>query len=221
MKENSRFVVLFLFLFFTGCGNMAPLPGNSVNEAFDFDLTDPDDIARWEASSYNFYHSKIKVVPLNYFHGLLGSEEAKPPQKVGIEICEAQTNGIAPEQQQALDDFIEHEKEIHAAVRKAVYQYYQEAYPAFKQGSELGKALYGGTEKIDDIIPPIKDGTELDSIVEFTQILIHPVIDGKAPIGIELFGNWDENYGIGIQLLNGEVTDISNAYGALPAPKQK
>lgn len=220
MKENLCFVVLFLFLI-TGCGNMAPPPGNPANEAFDFDLSDPEDIARWEASSYNFHQSKIKVAPLKYFHGVLGNEEPKPVKKVGIEICEAQANGITPEQQQALDYFTEHEEQIHAAVRKAVYQYYKEAYPDFKKGAELGKALYGGTERIDDIIPPIKDGTELDSIVEFTQILIHPVIEGKAPIGIELFGSWDENYGIGIRLLNCEVTDIGNAYEALPAPKQK
>ncbi len=180
------------------------------------ELTDPDEIAAWEASDSNFFHSKIKVVELRYFYGTLGNDEPKPLRTVAIEICEAQNNGITPEQQQALDDFVKNEKAIHAAVRNAIYQDYQKWHPATKEGFQDAAALYGSLENIEEELPPIVDGTELDEITDFSQILIHPVIDGKVQLGVELFGKWDPLEGIGVRLQNGQIVDIGNAYEALP-----
>ncbi len=199
-----------------GCGGEVPPQEEAMDGPSMLELTDPDEIAAWEASPENYDHSKIKVVELRYFYGTLGNDEPKPLRTVAIEICEAQKNGITPEQQQALDDFVANEKAIHAVVREAIYQDYQKWYSVNKEAYQHAAALYGGLENIEEELPPIVDGTELDEITDFSQILIHPVIDGQVQIGIELFGKWDPLEGIGLRLQNGQIVDIGNAYEALP-----
>lgn len=213
MNYYGLFITMFL-LTVVGCGNDDPQPDDPANDFSMLDLTDPDEIADWEASSDNIDHSIIKVVKLRYFYDALGNKEPKPPRSVAIEVCEAQTNGITPEQQRALDFFIENERDIHATVRKDIYNYYQDLYPDIKKAQEHASALYGGPENIDDILPPIVNGTELDQIVDFASICINSTGDGKATIGIQAFGNWDIN-GIGLRLQDGKVVEIGNAYVGL------
>lgn len=213
MNYSALFVAMFL-LTVAGCRNDDPQPGDPANDISMLDLTDPDEIAHWEASSDNIDHSKIKVVKLSYFYDALGNKKPKPPRAVAIEFSKSKLNGITPEQQQALDFFIENEREIHATVRKAIYNYYQVLYPDNKEAQEVASALYGGPKNIDDVLPPILNGTELDQIVEFASIRINSTTDGKATIGIEAFGEWDIN-GIGLRLQDGEVVEISNAYVGL------
>lgn len=213
MNYSAVFVAILL-LTLVGCANADPQLDNATNDSSMLNLTDPDEIAHWEASSDNIDHSKIKVVKLSYFYNALGNNEPKPTRAVAIEISEARLNGITLEQQQALDFFIENERDIHATVRKAIYNYYQDLYPDIKKAHEHASALYGGPANTDDIPPPILNGTELDQIVNFASIRINSTPDGKATIGIEAFGKWDIN-GIGLRLQDGEVVEIGNAYVGL------
>tara|TARA_R110002167_G_scaffold238067_1_gene443188 strand:- start:6726 stop:7391 length:666 start_codon:yes stop_codon:yes gene_type:complete len=217
LNRFQYFILVFILVItIAGCGGDVPQQEEAMDELSILELTDPDEIAAWEASDSNFFHSKIKVVELRYFYGTLGNDEPKPLRTVAIEICEAQNNGITPEQQQALDDFVKNEKAIHAAVRNAIYQDYQKWYPATKEAFQDATTINGSLENIEEELPPIVDGTELDEITDFSQILIHPVIDGKVQIGIELFGKWDQLEGIGLRIQNEQIVDIGNAYEALP-----
>lgn len=209
---------LFLLIITAGCGGDVSPQEDVPDPLSMLKLIEPERIAAWEASDHNFYHSKIKTVELSYFYDTLGNNEPKPPHTVAVEICGAQKNGIAPEQQQALDFLIENEKEIHAAVRQAVYAYYKEVYPHMKQDLEKTIKHFGATQevKIDEELPPIVDGTELDEITDFSHFYIHPVVDGKAQTGIEMFGKWDPLDGVGIRLQDGKIVGVSNVYDAMP-----
>ncbi|WP_145211080.1 DUF6985 domain-containing protein [Gimesia alba] len=213
MNQFLLYVVI-LVMIPAGCSRDVPPPDDVMNVSSMLELTDPEAIAQWEASADNISHSKIEVVELSYLYDTLGNTEQKSPRAVAVEICEARQNGITPEQQQALDFFVTNEKEIHTTVRKAIYQQYQESYPDYKEAYQQAAELYGGPNNIEEELPPIISGTELDQLIDFAAIRINPAKDGKATIGITAFGEWDIN-GIGIRLLDGKVIEIGNAYVGL------
>ncbi|WP_417395890.1 hypothetical protein [Gimesia chilikensis] len=70
-----------------GCGGEVPPQEEAMDGPSMLELTDPDEIAAWEASPENYDHSKIKVVELRYFYGTLGNDEPKPLRTVAIGIA--------------------------------------------------------------------------------------------------------------------------------------
>jgi hypothetical protein len=201
-----------------GCG-AAPMPQAVPIEAFPvIDPEDPQSIARWEASRYNFADAKIQVVKSRFFHGSLGNSKPKEPKSIALQVYQAKTKGITAEQQAAMDDFIKNEEAIHAAVRSAIYEYYKKSYPAYKEGLSLGAALYGGADEIDEILPEITSGQELDDLVQFGTIYVHPLQNGSAPIGMDLVVPWDEEHGMGLRLKDGKVEAVGLGHEAFPVP---
>jgi hypothetical protein len=132
----------------------------------------------------------------------------------------AKTNGIAPEQQATIDRLNQDEPAMHAAVREAIYDFYRQSYPAYKQGLALGGRLFGGSEKIADVLPEISTGRELDALVQFSTIYIHPPIQGSSAIGIDFIVPWDEEHGIGLRLIDGKVVAVGTGHEAFPAPQR-
>ena len=181
---------------------------------------DPNSIAQWESSPYNFGNSKICVVKLRFLHGVLGDSRPKQPKSVALQVHEAKTNGIAAEQQLAIDSFIHNEPAIHSSIRDAIYEYYKQSYSAYKEGLSLGAALYGEADEIKDILPEISSGAKLDDLVQFGTVYIHPSVDGSASIGIDFDVPWDEEHGIGLRLREGLVEAIGTAHEAFPVPQR-
>lgn len=172
-----RFLFFLFALFLGGCS--APPPPNLPAES-DI-IPDPDDpasIARWEAGPYNVFQSKIEVVELEFFHGPLGDGKPKEPKKVAVRVFGAKKAGIQPEQEAAVRNLVKNEAELFAKAREAIYRHYQESYAAYRQGMELGAAMYGGADEIDELIPKIINGNEIDRLVHLSEVYIHEPQDG-------------------------------------------
>jgi hypothetical protein len=107
---------------------------------------------------------------------------------------------------------------IHEAIRKAVYSYYKKTYPAWREGLTLGAAMFGGADEIDTILPRVTNGDELDSLITYDTIYVHPAKDGVSGIGVELLIPVDEENGLGLRMTGEKVVAIGTAHEAFPVP---
>ena len=224
-RKSQAFRAGLMILFVLGCGGEAPQQVAPVNdspaEAFPIiDPEDPQSIERWEQSRYNIGNSRIHVVELRLFHGTLGDGAPREPKKVPLHVYQARTTGITPEQQAAVDRLVRDEPELHAAVREAIYRYYKNSYSVYKEALSLGAAMFGGAEEIDQILPQITAGDELDDLVQIGGIYIHPAVGGSASIGMDFEVPWDEEHGIGLRLDEGKVAEIGMGHEAFPVPER-
>lgn len=218
---NMKQILATLTIFsVVGCGSDLAQQGVSIDSFPVINPDDPASIAKWESSPYNFANAKISVVQLRFFHGFLGDSTPKEVKSVALQLYDAKTNDINPEQQSAIDGFIQDEAAIHSAIRHAIYEYYKESYSAYKEGVSLGAAMFGGADEIKDILPEISSGNELDDLVQFGTIYIHPPVSGSASIGIDFVVPWDEEHGIGLRLQEGQVEAIGTGHEAFPVPQR-
>jgi hypothetical protein len=148
--QTQRFLagaaLIVVLLAALGCGGDAVYQGPAVENPVLLDPDDPESIARWESSPYNFGNCRIRVERLRHFHGALGDSSVTQPRSVALHVYEANAKGVAPEQRAAIDRLVQEESSIHAAVREAIYGYYKESYAAYKHGLSVGAALCGGAE---------------------------------------------------------------------------
>lgn len=191
-------------------GAVDPLPEMDTDEFMIVDFDDPESIEQWESSFFNFRQSKLVVVELKFVHGFM-RDTSGDPARVAIHVEEAVKEGVAPEQQAAIDDFVQNEEVIHGRIRDAVYQYYQEVYPAIKES--LSK---GWGDDLDDILPKVVIGNELDGLVQFDTISVHPPVQGTATMGLGFVVPWDvePTMAMGLRLRDGEVESIGAWYEA-------
>ncbi len=217
-RSPIRLLTVVLVLAVCGCIEN-PQPGSPMTNFPVIDPNDPASIARWEASQYNYGNAKIRVVQLNYLHGTLGGPTAKHPTPVALQVYEAMSDGIKPEQETAIDNLIKNEAALHELVRSAIYDYYRETYPIYRAAMG-GTGLFGGAGTLEYMLPEIKSGNELNEIVRFDNVYIHPVVDGSVAIGMDFVVPWDEEHGIGLQLVDGQVFTIGSAHEAFPIAGQ-
>ncbi len=179
----------------------------------EIDVDDPKSIAAWERSPFNAFESKAIVVETAFFHGILGNGR-KEPARIAATMAGALKAGVAEEQQTALDEFLAHEEELYWKVRQAVYTYYRENYEGFRD--EFG-GLFGASEAdLEAFSPRIRTGHELDGIVTFTSICVHPPRGGVCKIGIEIFTPWDEEHCVGLLVGGEEIVEVGSADTAMP-----
>jgi hypothetical protein len=89
--------------------------------------SDSASIARWEASRYNAFRSKLDVVSLRYFRDQMTEKRHAEAKPVPIELCGALNSGVAGEQEEALRRFMGSEPELYAKARAAIYDQYRSA----------------------------------------------------------------------------------------------
>jgi hypothetical protein len=82
----------------------------------------------------------------------------------------------------------------------------------------LGLAMYGGNDSVDDILPTVINGNELDRLVQIQTIYVHSLCNDSVTIGIECLAPWDEEHGIGVQVCGDIVTRAGTAHEAYPVP---
>jgi hypothetical protein len=211
---------LLIVVLLAGCGGNPQPEFHPMADIPIINPNDPDSIERWESSAYNFADSKITVTKLRFLHGTLGDTSPKSVKSVALHVSAAKTAGISPEQQNAIDDLILNERAIHTAIRTAVYENYTLSYPAYREGVSLGLAMFGGTDSVDDILPPVINGNELDELVEIQTIFVHSLYNGTVTIGVECLAPWDEEHGIGLQVCGEIVTRVGTAHEAYPVPRR-
>ncbi|MGD9128766.1 MAG: hypothetical protein PVH19_15425 [Planctomycetia bacterium] len=159
----------------------------------------------------------VEVVELKFFYGDLGDSTPKSPESVELQVYLQDSREIAPEQQAAIADLVANEQAIHVAVRKALYEHYKETYPHYKKGLQAAIAMFGGSqEDAKAMLPEVLIGNELDHVVQFGNIYIHPVRNGKVAIGVDFIVPWDEDGAMGLLLIDGTVEQIGTAYEAFP-----
>jgi hypothetical protein len=178
------------------------------------DLTDPNSIVKWEQSEWNVLKSKIKVTKLEYFGGRLKRKDEGKAILIGVQMRGALSEGILPAQEKALKELVDNEEEVHGKVREAIYKYYNQSYQDYKKGFEIAQALYG-IRDYTALLPKVVRGDELDDIVEFQEMLVHPPKDGHSKIGIEFNCSWDEEHGLGVVVCDGEVEQAGMAEVAI------
>lgn len=182
------------------------------------DLTEPNTIVKWEQSEWNVLQSKIEIVKLKYFGGHLKRKDEGQDSLIGVQMCGALSEGIRPAQKKALELLVDNEAEIHRKVREAIYNYYGQSYEVYNKAYKTAHMLYGGVD-YNEILPEIVRGDELDNLVEFQEMLVHPPKDGQSKIGIEFNCSWDEEHGLGVVVCDGEVEQTGMAEIAiLPYP---
>ena len=208
-------IATILLVLLAGCGGQP----NHQTQMHDIPIIDPSDpltIKTWEHSEYNFDHSKIVVHELSYFHGKLGDGALKESSAVAIEVCDALNAGITESQNSAIDELIRNEGSVMATVRNAIYQYYEEAYPDYKRGMDMGVKIWGGADQVKKMLPEIMEGDEIDGLVTIDTISIHPPIGDDVMIGIDFTVEWDEEHGMGLRMLDGEIEAIGTAHESYP-----
>jgi hypothetical protein len=179
--------------------------------------SDSASIARWEASQYNAFRSKLDIVSLRYFRDQMtekGHAEAKP---VPIELCGALALGVAAEQGEALRRFVESEPELYAKARAAIYDQYRRSYSTYKQAWSMGARLFGGATDLRKVLPEAVKGNELDGLISFKTVYISRPEKGVSRIGIVLGCPWDEENGMGLVIAGGDVERVGDAGVALLA----
>jgi hypothetical protein len=184
--------------------------------------SDSASIARWEASRYNAFRSKLDVVSLRYFRDQMtekGHADAKP---VPIELCGALDSGVAGEQGEALRRFVGSEPELYAKARAAIYDQYRRSYSTYKQAWSMGAGLFGGATDLRKVLPEIANGNELDGLISFKTVYISRPEKGASRIGIVLDCPWDEENGMGLVIAGGDVERVGDAgvalLGVMPKP---
>lgn len=210
-------ILLLLPAITAGCVDTTQ-PGASVDSYSIINPDDPASIAKWESSSYNFADAKIHVQKLSYLHGALGDTNSKDAASVAIQVYGAKSTGISPEQALAIAGLLKNEKAVHQALCDAIYDYYKRNYPAWKMGLSMGAAMFGGADEISEILPKVKNGSELDALITFGTIYVHPVKDGACCIGFDLLIPCDEEHGIGLRIQGDKVLAIGTAHEAFPVP---
>jgi hypothetical protein len=179
--------------------------------------SDSASIARWEASQYNAFRSKLDIVSLRYFRDQMtekGHADAKP---VPVELCGALASGVAAEQGEALRRFVALEPELYAKVRAAIYDEYRRSYGTYKQAWSMGAGLFGGATDLRKVLPEIVKGNELDGLLSFKTVYISRPDKGVSRIGIVLECPWDEENGMGLVIAGGDVERVGDAGVALLA----
>jgi hypothetical protein len=195
----------------SACGGPPPLPVSPTASYPEIDPREPGSITRWEASAFNVSRSKIEVVGVACFRDKMtekGHSEAKP---IAIEICNALNSGITAEQRTVLERFKETESELYAKARAAVYAEYRKSYSTYKQAWSLGAGMFGGGQAdVNDVLPKIVKGDELDGLVSFGTLYVRRSKDGVVRLGIVLHCPWDEENGMGVVIANGEVERVGD-----------
>lgn len=206
-------LLLALYLVSRGC-----IPSHNNSVAFpQIDANDPQSIENWESSRFNVFDAKIKVVPLQFFPGKMTPTGQSQPVNVPVRLCRALSTGPAPEQTHALDDFLKNEQALYQKARQAVYRFYQNSYQDYKQGWSLGSRVFGVGD-ISEFLPQVVSGSELDELVQFEVIRIHPPRDGQSKIGIECSCSWDPEHGLGILIASDEIEQVGLAEVCYPIP---
>ncbi len=219
-----NFFSLLIFLILMGCGGNGPnqkpaaQPGGN-NPLFAIHVLNPDDpesIKKWEESPLNVFSSKIHVVKLKYFHGNLGGLKEKAEKTVALEVSGAKVNGLTDAQRKTIDHLVKNESELFDLVYKAFYKEYKKNYPIYKS------AFGGGAAGMKKLLPAIKNGNELDSIVQIYKIYIHEIPkEGLVAVGIEFSIPWDEEHDVGVRLLGSKIDEVGIAFTAYPLPLPK
>jgi hypothetical protein len=179
--------------------------------------SDSASIARWEASQYNAFRSKLEVVALKYFRDQLtekGHAEATP---VAVEMCGGLDSGVAGEQGEALRRFVASEPELYAKARAAIYDEYRRSYNTYKRAWSLGAGLFGGSTDLRKVLPEIVKGNELDGLISFKTVYVSRPEKGASRIGIVLDCPWDEENGMGLVIAGDVVERVGDAGTALAA----
>ena len=181
------------------------------------DLNDPNSITKWEQSDWNALHSKIEIVKFKHFGGHLKGKDDGQNKLIGVQMCNALPEGIL-EQKKSLEQFLANEEELHRKVRDSIYNYYAQVYKDYRKAYKIASMLYG-VHDLNEILPVIIKGDELDGLVEFQAMLVHPPKDGYSKIGIEFNCSWDEEHGLGIVICDSKVEQTGLAEVAiLPYP---
>jgi hypothetical protein len=174
--------------------------------------SDPASLARWEASQYNVWRSKLEVVSLACFRDKMTEKGRAETNSVAVEMCGALDSGVAGEQVEALKRLTAAEPELYAKVRAAICDQYRKSYDTYKQAWSLGASLYGGgAADMEAVLPKLVKGNELDGLVSFETIYITRPKDGVSRIGIDLHCPWDEENGMGVVIANGKVERVGEA----------
>ena len=71
-NKMQRILAMLMLVALIGCGGSSPQKKVPIDSFTTIDPDDPESIAMWEASTYNIDNSKITVVKLRFFHGVLG-----------------------------------------------------------------------------------------------------------------------------------------------------
>ncbi len=212
-----RRIMLFLSVLLLGACARAPSPPEQRGAAPpELDVTDARSIAKWEASQWNVFHSKIEVVRVKHFYGTLGGAQRTAEIQVPVEMCGAHAKGIVPEQGEALARLLANEDAVYRKVREAIYRQYVASYPENKRVWALGAAMFGGGQDFSQVLPEIVKGDELDTLVTFGRIRVFPPRERISKIGIECACPWDEEHGLGVLLSRDDVEDVGMAHVAYP-----
>jgi hypothetical protein len=181
------------------------------------DVNNPHSTEKWELSEWNVFASKIKIVPLHFFYGSMAVPESGEKQ-VPVEMCGALNGEISEEQLKALNEFLQKEKELYEKAREAIYDFYNKSYQDYKRGWDFGRKLFGSgdLDDLDEVLPKIMVGNELDKLVRFGKIYVHPARQGNSRIGIECSCPWDEEHGLGVLILGDEVEEVGLAEVSYP-----
>jgi hypothetical protein len=220
-NQSMRMLLNHGFLLLTSIAACTGSPPSADEAAID--PSDPASIARWEVSDFNAFHSKLEVVALRCFRGKMtdkGHPEAKP---VAVEMCGARDQGVAGEQEEAVRRFAATEPELYAKVRAAIYDKYRKSLSTYKQAWSMGARMYGGrATEVEEVLPEIVKGNELDGLIAWKTIYIARPEMGVSRIGITLECPWDEENGMGVVIAGSDVERVGDAssvmLGVTPRP---
>ncbi|MCD4779256.1 MAG: hypothetical protein K8S27_01725 [Candidatus Omnitrophica bacterium] len=175
------------------------------------------------SSDYNTNDSLFTVIDLRYFDKLrnptlpnIFEDETTysnfKSNTVVIEFFES-GNNLNPEQVASLREFVINEESISSEVRKVIYKYYNSVYDDYLEGVTMFGEL---TPEIEEQLPKIVNGNELDHKVHLNSIEIYPSSNGKSKIGLSFWCSWDEEHGLGVLLQGEEVIKVGILHDIAP-----
>ncbi len=180
-----------------------------------FDIDDPSSMRAWESSAVNVYRSKIIIMNFVFLGGHFDKPEAitawdmKP---FPVEACGWLDAQSSQEQCYALEQLVVHEKAIYKQLRDALYVYYENVIPELRDALSAYITTVGVGEPgaLDELLPTIRSGHELDQLVECSHIRALRPRDGMSKIGMLFDCRWDPEHGLGA-LISGSTVESFGA----------
>lgn len=173
---------------------------------------------------FNINNSIYSVLDLKYFSKLMSTEfqnafkelstyDEFKDNTVVVEFFESRKNKLTKEQINLLHMFIDNEEIIANVAKESIYKYYAFIYPHYFEGATL---LDGHSPEIEEWLPKIVKGTELDNKIRLYSIIIYPSFYGKDKIALVFHCSWDDEHGLGVLLEGVKILKVGIVHDVSP-----
>ncbi len=118
--------------------------------------------------------------------------------------------GVQDFHYKAYQDFAEQQVHYKKLALDAVMKFYHETIlPLWKANDYFG---------VPELAPTVQNSDELEKLLSFPSLFLHPPRDGLSSLGLSFECSWDVEHGVGVLLREGKIIQVGLAEVAMHDP---